>query len=135
MPSAASLLSAEDKAKVKKAIPTSSSTNKIITAAVARVYQAREGSRAWSFTGAEGALTFCADKAKGGLWFRVVELSVSGSPSLVQTYTQPTERDIFTCSQRAKLITAVVRRCDMGARTAQRDRIQPGQAILPLMAR
>lgn len=37
-------LSSEDKSKVKKAIPTSSSTNKIITAAVARVYQAREGS-------------------------------------------------------------------------------------------
>ena len=31
----------------------------------------------WSYTGAEGALVFCADKAKGGLWFRVVDLSVS----------------------------------------------------------
>lgn len=36
------LLTADDKAKVKKAIPTSSSTNKIVTAAVARVYQAKE---------------------------------------------------------------------------------------------
>lgn len=40
----ASILSAEDKAKVKKAIPTSSSTNKIITAAVARVYIAKPDS-------------------------------------------------------------------------------------------
>lgn len=38
------LLSAEDKAKVKKAIPTSGSTNKIITAAVARVYYSKPDS-------------------------------------------------------------------------------------------
>jgi hypothetical protein len=44
MPSV-STLTADDKSKVKKAIPTSSSTNKIITAAVARVYQAKEGAR------------------------------------------------------------------------------------------
>lgn len=39
----ASILSAEDKAKVKKAVPTSGSTNKIVTATVARVYKAKEG--------------------------------------------------------------------------------------------
>lgn len=39
----ATSLSADDKAKVKKAIPTSSSTNKIITATVARIYQAKPG--------------------------------------------------------------------------------------------
>jgi Wiskott-Aldrich syndrome protein len=38
------LLTAEDKAKVKKAIPTSGSTNKIITAGVARVYYAKPDS-------------------------------------------------------------------------------------------
>ncbi|ORX38679.1 hypothetical protein BD324DRAFT_376200 [Kockovaella imperatae] len=69
------LLSAEDKAKIKKAIPTSSSTNKIITAAVARIYQAKEGTSTWSYAGVTGALVFCADKAKGGLWFRLVDLS------------------------------------------------------------
>lgn len=37
----ATSLSADDKAKVKKAIPTSGSTNKIITATVARIYQAK----------------------------------------------------------------------------------------------
>lgn len=31
----------------------------------------------WQYAGAEGALVFCADKAKGGLWFRVVDLGVS----------------------------------------------------------
>ncbi len=30
----------------------------------------------WSSAGAEGALVFCADRAKGGLWFRVVDLTV-----------------------------------------------------------
>ncbi|WVQ81706.1 hypothetical protein IAT38_003831 [Cryptococcus sp. DSM 104549] len=70
-----SILSADDKAKVKKAIPSSSSSNKIITATVARVYQCGEDSRSWHYTGAQGALVFCADKAKGGLWFRVVDLS------------------------------------------------------------
>ncbi|KAL0249713.1 hypothetical protein I308_103014 [Cryptococcus tetragattii IND107] len=71
----ATSLSADDKAKVKKAIPTSSSTNKIITATVARIYQAKPGATSWSYSGVEGALVFCADKVKGGLWFRVVTLS------------------------------------------------------------
>ena len=43
------LLSSEDKAKVKKAVPSSSSTNKIITAAVARIYQAKENSKQWVY--------------------------------------------------------------------------------------
>ncbi|WRT68220.1 uncharacterized protein IL334_005196 [Kwoniella shivajii] len=72
---ASTTLSSDDKAKVKKAVPSSSSTNKIVTATVARVYQARQGAQTWSYTGAEGALVFCADKAKSGLWFRVVDLS------------------------------------------------------------
>ncbi|WWC63110.1 uncharacterized protein I303_105710 [Kwoniella dejecticola CBS 10117] len=72
---ASTTLSSDDKAKVKKAIPSSSSTNKIVTATVARVYQAKSSAQSWSYAGAEGALVFCADKAKGGLWFRVVDLS------------------------------------------------------------
>ncbi|EAL20585.1 hypothetical protein CNBE5050 [Cryptococcus deneoformans B-3501A] len=71
----ATSLSVDDKTKVKKAIPTSSSTNKIITATVARIYQAKPGANSWSYSGVEGALVFCVDKAKGGLWFRVVTLS------------------------------------------------------------
>jgi Wiskott-Aldrich syndrome protein len=43
MPSV-STLSADDKAKIKRAVPTSGGGgNKIVTAAVARVYQAKEG--------------------------------------------------------------------------------------------
>jgi len=72
-----SILTAEDKAKVKKAVPTSGSSHKIITATVARIYQAKQGARTWTYSGAEGALVFCADKAKGGLWFKVVDLAVS----------------------------------------------------------
>ncbi|KAK4684576.1 neural Wiskott-Aldrich syndrome protein, partial [Tremellales sp. Uapishka_1] len=72
MPSVTTL-TADDKAKVKKAIPTSSSTNKIVTAAVARIYQAKEGASTWSYSGSEGALVLVADRAKGGLWFRVVD--------------------------------------------------------------
>ena len=31
----------------------------------------------WSYTGNQGALVFCLDKEKGGLWFRIVDLMVS----------------------------------------------------------
>lgn len=34
----------------------------------------------WAYTGIQGALTFCQDKVKGGLWFRVVDLIVSAPP-------------------------------------------------------
>ena len=44
MPSSITM-SSDDKAKVKKAVPQSGSTNKIVTATVARVYQAEEGAR------------------------------------------------------------------------------------------
>lgn len=33
--------------------------------------------RSWTYAGAEGALVFCADKQRQGLWFRIVDLSVS----------------------------------------------------------
>lgn len=36
----------------------------------------------WAYTGVQGALTFCQDKVKGGLWFRVVDLIVSDFPRL-----------------------------------------------------
>lgn len=47
MPSSTTL-SPDDKAKVKKAVPTSGSTNKIVTATVARVYQAEQNARAYA---------------------------------------------------------------------------------------
>lgn len=89
-----SALSTEDKAKVKK---TLSSNNKILTATVARVYEARQGEtryvlpakktvwvshamlHRWRYTGVQGCVAFCSDKNVGGLWFRVVDLIVSDS--------------------------------------------------------
>ncbi|KAH8090702.1 hypothetical protein HD553DRAFT_330360 [Filobasidium floriforme] len=64
-------LTTEDKSRVKKCL---SGSNKIIDATVARVYQAHDGESSWAYTGIQGALTFCQDKVKGGLWFRVVDL-------------------------------------------------------------
>lgn len=74
---ASTTLSPDDKLKVKKAVPKSS--NKIITAAVARIYHAPPGADDWTYAEQEGALVFCADKASGkaGLWFRMVDLTVS----------------------------------------------------------
>jgi hypothetical protein len=87
-----SALSTEDKAKVKKTLSTN---NKILTATVARVYEARQGetryvpgcagcrgislwlSCRWRYTGIQGCVAFCSDKNVGGLWFRVVDLNVS----------------------------------------------------------
>jgi Wiskott-Aldrich syndrome protein len=68
-------LSPDDKEKVKRAVPKNS--NKIITATVSRIYECREGSESWSYTGQEGALVLSADKAKGALWFKMVDLTVS----------------------------------------------------------
>lgn len=46
----------------------------------------------WSYSGVEGALVFCVDKAKGGLWFRVVTLSVSDcSRQLLTEYSSAYE--------------------------------------------
>ncbi|RSH81390.1 Wiskott-Aldrich syndrome protein 1 [Saitozyma podzolica] len=89
MPSV-STLSADDKAKIKRAVPTSGGGgNKIVTAAVARVYQAKEGASSWSYAGVEGALVFCADKHRGGLWFRVVDLA--GNRGVVWEHELPNE--------------------------------------------
>lgn len=71
-------LSPDDKLKVKSAIPKK--FNKIITACVARIYHAPPGAGEWTYVDeSTGALVFCADKTKGreGLWFRMVDLTVS----------------------------------------------------------
>lgn len=41
----------------------------------------------WNYAGATGALAFVADKAKGGLWFRIVDLSVSSPLSFMSSGT------------------------------------------------
>ncbi|KAI5455222.1 hypothetical protein NCC49_000038 [Naganishia albida] len=81
-----SALSTEDKARVKK---TLSSNNKILTATVARIYQARQGETRWNYTGIQGCLAFCSDKNVGGLWFRVVDLI--GSRGVIWEHELPLE--------------------------------------------
>ncbi|GHJ86172.1 hypothetical protein NliqN6_2574 [Naganishia liquefaciens] len=81
-----SALSTEDKAKVKK---TLSSNNKILTATVARVYEARQGETRWRYTGVQGCVAFCSDKNVGGLWFRVVDLI--GSRGVIWEHELPLE--------------------------------------------
>lgn len=75
MPSVSSLLP-EDKARVKRSIP---STNKILTATSARVYYDRAGT--WRYAGIQGALVLCVDKQRGGVWWKVVDLLVSATKS------------------------------------------------------
>lgn len=69
MPSS-STISSSDKSKVKSAIPSSS--NKIITATVGRVYAAH--SSQWNYAGVEGAVAFVRDQAKSTFYFKVVDL-------------------------------------------------------------
>ncbi|KAJ9123171.1 hypothetical protein QFC22_001364 [Naganishia vaughanmartiniae] len=79
-------LSADDKSRVKKVL---SSSNKILTATVARVYEARQGETQWRYTGTQGCLAFCSDKNVGGLWFRVVDLT--GSRGVIWEHELPLE--------------------------------------------
>ena len=71
MPSS-STISSSDKSKVKSAIPSSS--NKIITATVGRVYVAHPSPSQWSYTGVEGAIAFVRDLSKATFYFKVVDL-------------------------------------------------------------
>ncbi|TKY89830.1 hypothetical protein EX895_001127 [Sporisorium graminicola] len=71
MPSS-STISSSDKSKVKSAIPSSS--NKIITATVGRVYAAHPSPSQWSYTGVEGAIAFVRDLVKATFYFKVVDL-------------------------------------------------------------
>ena len=71
MPSVSSLL-ADDKALIKRSIP---STQKILTATVARVFYQQD--QDWVYSGVQGGLCLVVDKQRGGVWFRVVDLLVS----------------------------------------------------------
>ncbi|KAJ7083738.1 hypothetical protein B0H15DRAFT_753990, partial [Mycena belliarum] len=68
-----STLSTEEKNKVKAAIPTSS--NKILYAALARIYYAHPQPDEWSYAGLQGALAFIKDNTKGIHAFRLVDLT------------------------------------------------------------
>lgn len=73
MPSS-STISSSDKSKVKSALPSSS--NKILTATVARIYVAYPSKSSWSYSGIEGALAFVRDTGKNTFCLKVVDLKV-----------------------------------------------------------
>ncbi|CDZ96193.1 Actin regulatory protein (Wiskott-Aldrich syndrome protein) [Phaffia rhodozyma] len=68
MPSTSSLL-AEDKALIKKAIP---SGNKILTATVVRIFY--QSGNDWVYSGVQGGACLVFDKQRGGVWWKVVDL-------------------------------------------------------------
>ncbi|EDR10182.1 actin regulatory protein [Laccaria bicolor S238N-H82] len=69
---ATSTLDADDKSKVKAAVPISS--NKIIFAALSRIYYAYPQPDKWSYAGLQGGLVFARDTHKNILYFRLVDL-------------------------------------------------------------
>lgn len=73
MPS--STISSSDKSKVKSSIPSSS--NKILTATVARVFVAYPNKSQWSYTGIEGALAFVRDQDRNTFALKIVDLKAA----------------------------------------------------------
>ncbi|KAI0700298.1 hypothetical protein BC835DRAFT_1451484 [Cytidiella melzeri] len=71
-----SAISSDDKAKIKAAIPNS--TNKILTAAVARIYYAYPDPRQWSYSGLQGALALAKDSSRGAHVFKLVDIMGTG---------------------------------------------------------
>jgi hypothetical protein len=71
-----SAISSDDKTKIKAAIPSSS--NKILTAAVARIYYAYPDPNKWSYSGLQGALALSKDNNRGAHVFKLVDLVGTG---------------------------------------------------------
>lgn len=65
-------LDADDKAKVKGAVPQSS--YKIHFAALARIYYAYPQPNKWSYTGLQGALVYCIETNNNIPYFKMVDL-------------------------------------------------------------
>lgn len=68
----ATLPNAQDKASIKKAIPSGS--NKIITATVARLYVAYPSPSSWTYANLSGAVVFVRDTARDTFFFKMVDL-------------------------------------------------------------
>ncbi|KXN82939.1 hypothetical protein AN958_02022 [Leucoagaricus sp. SymC.cos] len=71
MPAQSSLTS-DEKIKIKNAIPASS--NKIFSAAVARIYYAYPDPHHWSYTGLQGAVVLSKDNIRNSLNFKLVDV-------------------------------------------------------------
>jgi Wiskott-Aldrich syndrome protein len=67
-----STINADEKAKIKYAIPTSS--NKIFFAAMARIYYAYPQPDKWSYAGLQGALVFALEHSNNTYHFKMVDL-------------------------------------------------------------
>ena len=67
-----STITADEKAKIKHAIPTPA--NKIFSAALARVYYAYPQPNKWSYAGLQGALVFTLDNSNDTYHFKMVDL-------------------------------------------------------------
>ena len=70
---AQSTLSNDEKTKVKSAV--NSPANKILTAALARIYYAYPKPEEWSYSGLQGALAFVTDKSRNALFMKMVDLA------------------------------------------------------------
>ena len=66
----------EDKSKINQAIPRAS--NKILTAAIARLYVASPNSHKWKWTGLSGAIVLCKDIVIDTYFFKLVDVVGAG---------------------------------------------------------
>lgn len=69
-----SSITQEDKATIRKYIPKS--TNKIIAAAVVKLYVAYPDPNKWNYTGLCGALVLSYDTTAKCCWFKLVDVVV-----------------------------------------------------------
>lgn len=66
-----STLTPEEKIKIKNAIPNSS--NKIFSAALARIYYAHPDPHHWSYAGLQGAVVLSKDQDRRNINFKLVD--------------------------------------------------------------
>ncbi|KAG0293370.1 hypothetical protein BGZ98_002197, partial [Dissophora globulifera] len=88
----------EDKASIKRALPTS--TQKIITATVARLYVAYPDPNSWTYSGIIGGLAFVQTKGPNSAFmFRIVDLlgsrGVIWEQELYENFEYTQERSFF----------------------------------------
>ena len=67
-------LDTNDNAKVENAIPTYPNSNNISYSAQARIYYAYAGTKKWSYSGLQGALTFVLNASSNTRHFKMVDL-------------------------------------------------------------
>ncbi|GAO47858.1 hypothetical protein G7K_2054-t1 [Saitoella complicata NRRL Y-17804] len=72
MPSTSSM-TPQDRERIKRSIP--SSTNKIVSAAVARLYVSHPNPNAWTYTGKTGAVVLAYDKVGKVFFLKMVDIS------------------------------------------------------------